>query len=129
MSTITGINANTPSAATATTSSGSNQTLTQQDFLQIMVAQFTQQDPLASGSDSGGGSGTSDYVDQLMSMTNLTTMQTMSSQLATSTQQQALSLAGKRSPARRSRSTTPTATPSPAWSSRPRSTPPAMTSS
>ena len=56
-------------------------TLTQADFLQLMVAQFTQQDPLASdGSGGSGGSGTSDYVNQLMSMTNLTTMQTMSAQ-------------------------------------------------
>lgn len=94
MSTVTNINATTPSTtnpATAATSSSNGQTLTQQDFLKIMVAQFTQQDPLASDSD--GGSGTSDYVSQLMSMTNLTTMQTMSSQLATSTSQQALSLA------------------------------------
>ncbi len=64
-------------AANATANSGT--TLTQQDFLQIMVAQFTQQDPLSSG-DSGGSSGTSDYVNELMSMTNLTTMQTMSAE-------------------------------------------------
>ncbi len=78
MSTINSINANTPPATVAT---GNNQTLTQADFLQIMVAQFTQQDPLASGSD-GGGSSTNDYVNQLMSMTNLTTLQTMSGQQA-----------------------------------------------
>jgi flagellar hook assembly protein FlgD len=89
--TIGAINANTPTSSTAT-ASGGGQTLTQQDFLKIMVAQFTQQDPLSSG-DGSSGSGTSDYVDQLMSMTNLTTMQTMSSQLATSTGQQALVLA------------------------------------
>ncbi len=92
-STITNI----PAAATAadsssatgatSTAAGSNTTLTQQDFLEIMVAQFTQQDPLASGDSSSSDSGTSDYVNELMSMTNLTTMQTMS-------QQQALSLAG-----------------------------------
>ena len=87
MSTINSINANTPPATAAT---GNNQTLTQADFLQIMVAQFTQQDPLASGSD-GGGSSTSDYVNQLMSMTNLTTLQTMSGQQA---QQLAQSLPG-----------------------------------
>ncbi len=93
MSTISNINANTPAASTSSsTSTNGTQTLTQQDFLKIMVAQFTQQDPLSSGSDSSG-SGTSDYVNQLMSMTNLTTMQTMSAQLSTSTQQQALSLA------------------------------------
>ena len=88
MSTINSINANTPPAAAST---GNNQTLTQADFLQIMVAQFTQQDPLASGSDGGGGSSTSDYVNQLMSMTNLTTLQTMSGQQA---QQLAQSLPG-----------------------------------
>jgi flagellar hook assembly protein FlgD len=96
MSTVTNINATTPSTSTDTTSSTSStgsQMLTQQQFLQLMVAQFSQQDPLAGDSDGGGGSGVSDYVDQLMSMTNLTTMQTMSSQLATSTSQQALSLA------------------------------------
>jgi flagellar hook assembly protein FlgD len=86
---ITSINAQTPPAATATATS--NQTLTQADFLQIMVAQFTQQDPLASGSDGSGGSSTSDYVTQLMSMTNLTTLQTMSGQQA---QQLADSLPG-----------------------------------
>jgi flagellar hook assembly protein FlgD len=69
------------SSTSSTTSSNSSQTLTQQDFLKIMVAQFTQQDPLSSGSDGGGGdSGTSSYVSQLMAMTNLTTEQTMSSQ-------------------------------------------------
>jgi hypothetical protein len=47
----------------------------------LMVAQFTQQDPLASGDSSGvGDSGTSDYVNQLMSMTNLTTLQSVSAQ-------------------------------------------------
>jgi len=90
-STITNINATIPTASsTATTTSGS-QTLTQADFLKIMVAQFTQQDPLASGSDGGGGSSTNDYVNQLMSMTNLTTLQTMSGQQA---QQLAESLPG-----------------------------------
>jgi flagellar hook assembly protein FlgD len=99
MSTINNINASTPTTNTSTSNTatveplGANQTLTQADFLKIMVAQFTAQDPLASDSDGGGGSGASDYVNQLMSMTNLTTMQTMSSQLATSTSQQALSLA------------------------------------
>lgn len=88
MSTINSINASTPSTAAPT---GNNQTLTQADFLQIMVAQFTQQDPLAGGSDGSGGSSTSDYVNQLMSMTNLTTMQTMSGQQA---QQLAGSLPG-----------------------------------
>jgi flagellar hook assembly protein FlgD len=94
MSTVGNINANTPATTNTGTSSTANssQTLTQQDFLQIMVAQFTQQDPLSSG-DSSGSSGTSDYVNQLMSMTNLTTMQTMSAQLTTSTTQQALSFA------------------------------------
>jgi flagellar hook assembly protein FlgD len=67
--------------STSTVSSNSSQTLTQQDFLKIMVAQFTQQDPLSSSDGSGGGdSGTSSYVSQLMAMTNLTTEQTMSSQ-------------------------------------------------
>ena len=63
------------------------QALSQQDFLKIMVAQFTQQDPLASSSGGSSSSGTSDYVNELMAMTNLTTMQTMSSQ-------QSLQLAG-----------------------------------
>ncbi len=69
---------------TPTPTSNGNQALSQQDFLQLMVAQFQAQDPLASddGSGSGGGSGggAADYVNQLMSMTNLTTMQTMSAQ-------------------------------------------------
>jgi flagellar hook assembly protein FlgD len=90
MSTITNINATTPST-TAPTASSNGQTLTQADFLKIMVAQFTQQDPLSSGDGSSGGSGTSDYVNQLMSMTNLTTMQTMSGEQA---QQLAESLPG-----------------------------------
>jgi flagellar hook assembly protein FlgD len=81
MSTITNINNNTPPATTPT-ASGGGQTLTQADFLKIMVAQFTQQDPLSSSDGSGGGSGTSDYINQLMSMTNLTTEQTMSKQQA-----------------------------------------------
>jgi len=69
-----------PSSTTSTTGNASS-TLTQADFLKLMVAQFTQQDPLSSGSGGGGdSSGTSDYVNQLMSMTNLTTMQTMSAQ-------------------------------------------------
>jgi flagellar hook assembly protein FlgD len=68
----------TSTSSTAATSANS-QTLTQQDFLQIMVAQFTQQDPLSSGDGDSGG-GTSDYVNQLMSMTNLTTLQGMSTQ-------------------------------------------------
>ena len=87
---ITSINSST--APASTTSSNPSQTLTQQDFLKIMVAQFTNQDPLASdGSGGSGGSGTSDYVNQLMSMTNLTTLQTMSGQQA---QQLAESLPG-----------------------------------
>lgn len=87
--TITAINASTPSSTPASTNP--SQTLTQADFLKIMVAQFTQQDPLASGSDGSGGSSTDDYVTQLMNMTNLTTMQTMSGQQA---QQLADSLPG-----------------------------------
>lgn len=88
---VNGINSSTPPASAAPTSTANGQTLTQADFLKIMVAQFTQQDPLASGDGSGGGSGTSDYINQLMSMTNLTTMQTMSGQQA---QQLADSLPG-----------------------------------
>ena len=89
-STITSINATTPNTSTAPTNP--NSPLTQADFLKIMVAQFTQQDPLADDSGSGGGgSSTSDYVNQLMSMTNLTTLQTMSGQQA---QQLAESLPG-----------------------------------
>ena len=76
----------TTPVATAPTSSNANDTLTQADFLNIMVAQFENQDPLSS-SDGSGSSGTSDYVNELMSMTNLTTMQTMS-------QQQSMELAG-----------------------------------
>ena len=71
--------ASTSTATANTSTANSSQTLTQQDFLKIMVAQFTQQDPLSSG-DSDSGGGTSDYVTQLMSMTNLTTLQGMSSQ-------------------------------------------------
>jgi len=85
MSTIGNVTLLSPSSTTSTTSGtsssasgNSSQTLTQQDFLKIMVAQFTQQDPLSSGSD--GDSGTSSYVSQLMAMTNLTTEQTMSVQ-------------------------------------------------
>jgi len=82
--TITSINANTPPATSApAVSANGSQILTQADFLKIMVAQFTQQDPLSSEDGSGGdSSGTSDYVNQLMSMTNLTTLQTMSTQQA-----------------------------------------------
>ncbi len=75
----------TPTVAPAT--SDANDQLTQADFLKIMVAQFTAQDPLSSD-DGSGGSGTSDYVNELMSMTNLTTIQTMS-------QQQSMQLAGE----------------------------------
>jgi flagellar hook assembly protein FlgD len=82
--TITALNASTPPATTQpATSANGSQILTQADFLKIMVAQFTQQDPLSSSDGSGGdSSGTSDYVNQLMSMTNLTTLQTMSGQQA-----------------------------------------------
>jgi len=73
--------ANSAADAATQTANSSNQTLTQQDFLQIMVAQFEDQDPLSS-SDGSGGSGTSDYVSQLISMTNLTTLQTMSGEQA-----------------------------------------------
>ena len=66
--------------------------LTQADFLKIMVAQFTQQDPLASGGDGSSSSGTNDYVNELMAMTNLTTIQTMSGQQA---QQLAATLPGE----------------------------------
>lgn len=84
MSTINNINpaALLPPASTSSSSSNGGQTLTQNDFLKIMVAQFTQQDPLAGGSDGGSGGASGDYVTQLMNMTNLTTMQTMSSQQA-----------------------------------------------
>jgi len=86
--TITSINASTPGTTAPT---NPNSPLTQADFLKIMVAQFTQQDPLASDGSGGSGSSTSDYVTQLMSMTNLTTLQTMSGQQA---QQLAESLPG-----------------------------------
>jgi flagellar hook assembly protein FlgD len=77
----------TETTTPVTTSGGNpNDTLTQADFLNIMVAQFTNQDPLGD-SDGSGSNGTSDYVNELMSMTNLTTMQTMS-------QQQSMELAG-----------------------------------
>ena len=81
MSNVGNVSLLSPSSTTSTTGSAS-QSLTQQDFLQLMVAQFQAQDPLADDSGSGGGSGSgaADYVNQLMSMTNLTTMQTMSAQ-------------------------------------------------
>jgi flagellar hook assembly protein FlgD len=80
MSNVGSVSLLAPSSNTSTTGNASS-TLTQADFLQLMVAQFTQQDPLSSGDGSGGdSSGTSDYVNQLMSMTNLTTMQSMSAQ-------------------------------------------------
>ena len=66
----------TSSSSSASATANNNQTLTQQDFLQLMVTQFEQQDPLSSGDDSNGGS--SSYVNQLMAMTNLQTMQNMS---------------------------------------------------
>jgi flagellar hook assembly protein FlgD len=87
MSTTTPVSSSNTSTGTnsSTYKGGSNGStvggLTQADFLQIMVAQFTNQDPLSS-SDGSGSSGTSDYVNELMSMTNLTTMQTMSSQMS-----------------------------------------------
>lgn len=81
MSTIGNVSLLSPTSATSTTTKSAAQTLTQQDFLKLMVAQFTQQDPLASGGDGGGGdSGTSSYITQLMGMTNLTTLQNVSSQ-------------------------------------------------
>jgi len=96
---ITSLNNNTPSGSSNVNSNGTvatepvgGQALTQADFLKIMVAQFTQQDPLSSGDGGGGDSGTSDYVNQLMSMTNLTTLQTMSGQQA---QQLVASLPGQ----------------------------------
>jgi flagellar hook assembly protein FlgD len=88
MSTVGSVTTLAPSTNTSTTGNASG-ALTQQDFLQLMVAQMTQQDPLSDGSGSGGGgSSTSDYVNQLMSMTNLTTMQTMSSQQSVALAQQ-----------------------------------------
>lgn len=88
MSTTTPVSSSNTSTGTNSStytggSTGSNSTgsLTQADFLQIMVAQFENQDPLSS-SDGSGSSGTSDYVEELMSMTNLTTMQTMSNQMS-----------------------------------------------
>ena len=97
--TVTTINANAAAGSSNVNADGSvktvpagGQTLTQADFLKIMVAQFTQQDPLSSGDGSSSGSGTSDYVNQLMSMTNLTTLQTMSGQQA---QQLVASLPGQ----------------------------------
>jgi flagellar hook assembly protein FlgD len=82
MSTVGNVSILPPSSSTSTTGNAAT-TLTQQDFLKLMVAQFQAQDPLASDSGSGGGGsggGASDYVNQLMSMTNLTTLQTVSSQ-------------------------------------------------
>ena len=82
MSNVGSVSLLSPSSTTSSTGNASS-TLTQQDFLQLMVAQFQAQDPLADDSSSGGGgsgSGAADYVNQLMSMTNLTTMQTMSAQ-------------------------------------------------
>ena len=82
MSNVGSVSILSPSSTTSTTGNAAT-TLTQQDFLQLMVAQFQAQDPLADDSSSGGGgsgSGAADYVNQLMSMTNLTTMQTMSAQ-------------------------------------------------
>jgi len=87
MSNVGSVTTLPPSNTTSTTGNASG-TLTQQDFLQLMVAQMTQQDPLSDSSDGGGGSSTSDYVNQLMSMTNLTTMQTMSSQQGVALAQQ-----------------------------------------
>jgi len=88
MSTTSPVNTSNTSTGTnsGTYTGGSNGSggaggLTQADFLKIMVAQFTNQDPLSS-SDGSGSSGTSDYVNELMGMTNLTTMQTMSSQMS-----------------------------------------------
>jgi flagellar hook assembly protein FlgD len=81
--TISAISPTSPEGvAAANSTTGPNGQLTQADFLKIMVAQFTQQDPLSAG-DGSGDSGTSSYVNQLMSMTNLTTLQTMSGQQAT----------------------------------------------
>jgi flagellar hook assembly protein FlgD len=95
---ISSLNNNSVTSSTSTTATSNanvttagTQMLTQADFLKIMVAQFTQQDPLSSSDGSGDSSGTSDYVNELMSMTNLTTMQTMSGQQA---QQLAESLPG-----------------------------------
>jgi hypothetical protein len=83
--TTTPVTTTTNTSSTSNSNYGANQTLTQADFLKIMVAQFTNQAP--PDSDGGGSSGTSDYVNELMSMTNITTLQTMS-------QQQSIELAG-----------------------------------
>jgi flagellar basal-body rod modification protein FlgD len=79
MSTTPPVNSGSSSSNSATYSSNPNSSLSQADFLKIMVAQFENQAPL-SDSDGSGGSGTSDYVEELMSMTNIETLQTMSSQ-------------------------------------------------
>ncbi len=87
MSNVGNVTTLPPSNNTSTTTNPGS-TLTQQDFLQLMVAQMSQQDPLASSDGGGGDSSTSDYVNQLMSMTNLTTMQTMSAQQGVALAQQ-----------------------------------------
>jgi len=92
--TVSAVSATSPAGAAAANAAanGTGQTLTQADFLKIMVAQFTSQDPLSAGDGSGDSGGTGSYVTQLMSMTNLTTLQTMSGQQA---QQLAESLPGQ----------------------------------
>jgi len=91
MSTTSPVVGTAPTTTTSTTSTSSNANtvdgLTQADFLQIMVAQFTNQDPLSDSDGSGSSGGSASYVQELMSMTNITTLQTMS-------QQQNIELAG-----------------------------------
>ncbi|MDD5018487.1 MAG: flagellar hook capping FlgD N-terminal domain-containing protein [Eubacteriales bacterium] len=75
------------SDANSSSTSGSSE-LSQSDFLELLVAQLSYQDPLSSDSSSGS----TDYVTQLATFTMLEQIQSMSEELATS---QAYSLIGK----------------------------------
>ncbi len=91
MSTTSPVVGAAPTNTTSTTSTNNTGNsvdgLTQADFLKIMVAQFTNQDPLSDSDGSGSSGGSASYIQELMSMTNITTLQTMS-------QQQNIELAG-----------------------------------
>lgn len=71
-------------------SSGSSSGLDMDDFLKLMVAQMSYQDPLSSSSGSGGGG--TDYISQMAQMTMLEQFSELNSALSGS---QAYSMIGK----------------------------------
>jgi flagellar basal-body rod modification protein FlgD len=75
MSSVSSITSSTPNAASADTVSGTQQTLTQNDFLQLLVSQMENQDPLDPQSDT-------QMAAQMAQFTSLQQTTGMSSSLA-----------------------------------------------